>query len=164
MPVYSQERVRTAQESFRNLGYRNWRVELLGRSFNFFEVPQGRNPALPCFALVLAGRRGEDYVIGVSDLVDEIFRPLWAFHEYVETVEPGADNKIRCIDALKQEIDASRVMLASAGQFPRYVEARKQFFENIIKYVRGRLNHYNACVVPEFEESLEHLVLLKAGL
>ncbi len=164
MPQYSREQVETTRESFRNLKYRNCEFELLGRRFNFFEVPQERNPSLPGFAFVLAGRKGEDYVIGVSNLVEEAFRPLWAFHEYVEVVEPGADNRIRCIDALRQEIDASRALLSSADQFPRYIEARRVFFENLIKYVQERPNHYNSGMIAEFQESLEHLVRIKSGL
>jgi hypothetical protein len=164
MPIYTQEIIQSTNESFRNLGYRICKVELAGKKFNFFEVPQNRNPALPNFAIVLAGSRGEDYVIGVSEAVEEAFKPLWAFHEYVEIVEPGADQKIKCVDALKQEIDASRVILASADQFPRYIKARKQFFENLINYVAERPAHYNQSLIPEFKESLEHLVSLEAGL
>ena len=99
-------------------------------------------------------------MIGVSDLVEEAFKPLWAFHEYVEVVEPGADNKIKCIDALKQELDVAKVILATADQLPRYIKARKLFFENLINYVSERPAHYNASVVPEFKESLEHLISL----
>jgi len=163
MPVYTKEAIRNAKESFHNLGYKNRETELAGRKFSFFEIPRERNPALPCFAVVLAGRKGEDYVIGVSNSVDEAFMPLWAFHEYVEVVEPGADNRIRCIEALRQEIDASRTILAP-HRFPEYIRARKKFFENLISYVSAREGHYHQSALPEFRESLEHLVLVETGL
>jgi hypothetical protein len=160
MPVYTQEVIQSTNESFRNLGYRNCKVELAGKKFDFFEVPQNRNPALPDFAIVLAGQKDENYVIGVSESVEEAFKPLWAFHEYVEVVEPGADKKLRCIDALKQELDVARVILATADQLPKYIKARKAFFDNLISYVAERPAHYNQSVVPEFKESLEHLISL----
>jgi hypothetical protein len=164
MPIYKPEQIQTTQESFKNLGYRQCDVVLDGRKFQFYEVPQDRNPALPCFAIVLAGMKDEGYVIGVSDLVEEAFKPLWAFHEYVEVVEPGADKKIRCIDALKQELDVARIILAKEDQLPKYIRARKEFFENLVNYVMERPAHYNASVIPEFKESLEHLISIEAGL
>lgn len=160
MKVYKIEEVNKFRETFANLQYREHvDVELGGKKFSFFDVPQDRNPALEDFALVLAGKQGEDYVIGVSSHIETAFRPLWAFHEYVEVVEPGADRKIRCIDALKKELDVARIVLVK-GDLQRYICARKKFFGHLVNYTLERLGAYDKETVREFNKSLEYLISL----
>ena len=160
MKVYTKEEVNKFRDTFANLNYRKHAVELGRKEFSFFDVPQDRNPALECFALVLAGKKDDSYVIGVSSQVETAFRPLWAFHEYVEVVEPGADMKLKCVDALKQELGVARIVLESQIHFPKYISARTKFFENLVNYALGKPGMYDKETIREFRESLDHLVSL----
>jgi hypothetical protein len=159
MKVYTREEVNKFRDTFANLNYRKHTVELGRKEFSFFDVPQERNPALECFALVLAGKKDDSYVIGVSSQVETAFRPLWAFHEYVEVVEPGVDNKLKCVDALKQELGVARIVLVESD-LPRYLAARKKFFANLFDYALGSPQNYDKATIKEFRESLDHLISL----
>ncbi|MEM4239870.1 MAG: hypothetical protein QXM31_00300 [Candidatus Woesearchaeota archaeon] len=163
MKVYSKDNIETARQMFKNLFYRLNKVNVAGKKLEFFDIPQQRNPDLPCFAYVCAGKKEDGYVIGVSDEVYEPYKKLWAFHEFVEYAENGADNKIRCIDALDIELCAASIELVSANAFRRYVAARKEFFENLVKYVREKPDQYTQSDISEYEESLALLVRLNAS-
>ncbi len=158
MRVYTKNDIDATRNSFKNLRYRESFAELNKQKFSFFIIPRDRNPSLVNFALVLAGATKEDgYVIGVSSQVDVAYRPLWAYHELVEVVEPGPANKLRCVDALKKELDVASIVLQKE-HFPKYIHTRKKFFEDLVKYSMDRIDQYGKETVKEFQESLDHLV------
>jgi hypothetical protein len=158
MRVYRLEEIKKFRDSFIDLKYREHDVKLGGKEFSFFDIPQDRNPAFECFALVMAGRKGDDYVIGVSNHVETAFRPLWAFHEFIEAVEPGADRSTQCIDALKNELDVAGIVLETERDLPRYLTARKRFFGQLFDYALGHPGIYSKEKMHEFRQSLDYLV------
>ena len=152
MKKYTKADMEGARDYFRNNGFPEVDVALGVRNFSYFVMPQSLNPSLPDFVYRCTGEPEDGYVFGISDSVDEIFRPYAVAHEFIEFTEVGIDTPNRCVSALEEELK-----LVPSDIKNDYVAMRKSFFENLIEYCLNQSETYTESDISEFRQSLDKL-------
>lgn len=134
-------------------------------SFSYFLLPQELNPDLPDFAYRCTGEPNDGYVIGVSNSVAPVYRPLWAFHEYFEFAVLGIDAHNRCGRAMEEEINIARAILVPQSEtdtiLADYFRRRTLFFDNLVRYAEANRHSFDEPDIRQFRVSrsiLETLV------
>jgi hypothetical protein len=88
----------------------------------------------------------------ISDEVKEDYRKYMVFHELYE-FEHNPDGAVRCLDALKEELDK-----LPEGEIEYYVPFRRDTFEELVAYWgRQNVGEPRDGILEEARESLSYL-------
>ncbi len=106
-----------------------------------------RNLGSPAPRYFIGYNKGRPFI---SDEVPENYRKPMIFHELTEFETPSSQ-KLRCIDALKAELETVDPIILD-----EYKEFRKDVFKHLLEY----FNTYEpeSRFIPEIKTSLEHLI------
>ena len=152
MRVFSKEDIDATRSRFIRAGYAQIKVDIGGRGFRYFIIPEPEDFELPNFVMRLTGRPEDGYVLGVSDHIDPRMRAYVAAHEYIEFVEIGPDVPDRCIKALQIELE-----LVPKELLPDYVAMRADFFRRLVPYCESMPDLYSEDDVRQFRENRDTL-------
>ena len=148
MKDFTKKDIEKVKENFHNSGFDEVKVNLNGREFSYFVLPQSIEPKLLNFVYRCTGKSLKNYVFGVSDNIEEKYRKFVAFHEFIEFIElKNAQN--RCINALEQELK-----LVPEAIKKSYLQMRKKFFEDLIIYCSNQPENYAKKDLNEFKKTL----------
>lgn len=146
--AFTRHQIDSAREHFSRQSYPEVRTKVGEFEFSYFVLPQSLNPSLPDFVFCMTGEKN-DALYGVSDSVDEAFRPYTIVHEIVEYTKlpPSPDS---CALALETEL-----LLVPEAVRAEYVSMRTRFFRNLVEYALK--NNYKQGDVEKFRKSLQKL-------
>ena len=128
MRKFTKQDILGIRASFKKSRFLEETGEVAGRKFKYFLLSQRCNVNLPDFVVMAKEERGREYVLGISDSLPFSQRPYPLFHEFVEFMEIGADQRDRCVTALGLELEEVPRSLR-----PEYIPRRRNFFRNLIQ-------------------------------
>jgi hypothetical protein len=107
--------------------------------FSVIHIPEAQKPFPYAVAAAVVERADGsfDYVIAVSDDVPEELRGLWAWHEYHDFAELGAEAEDRCFKSEEVVVDAIRI---DPELLEFYVEVRSEFYSSLALYMQQVLD------------------------
>ncbi|MEK6892656.1 MAG: hypothetical protein AABX07_00465 [Nanoarchaeota archaeon] len=155
MKKFTKAEIEGARNYFRKQEFQEAEATLGARRFSYFIIPHSIEPNLPNFVVRLTGEPSDGYVLGISDEVNEKYRPYALVHEFIEFVETKADVQNKCRRALEEELKLVPEELKSD-----YLKMRRDFFRALIPYCRKQPESYTANDLSQFEQNLKTLEAL----
>jgi len=161
MKEFSKDEIDKYRDIFRNKGYAETEANIAGRNIKYFNLPPSLNSDLPNFVFRLTGQPHDGYVIGVSEQMDERFRPYAALEEYIEFMELGISRPNRVVES------ETEVLKHVPGEFKTdYVNMRLQFFRALLAEANEKPEQYlfSPSDEKEFRKNLKMLERLSNEL
>jgi len=156
MKVFTKDEIEGVRTKLEAKEFKEVFVELEKLKFSYFVVPQSENPDLPDFVLRLTGANESDgELYGISDSVKEDFRPYAVAHEVYEFRVLGINTPDRCTKALEKEL----ALIPETDKL-EYTTMRRDFFRNLIPYVKGIPEFYTPGDITQLERNLQKLEVL----
>ena len=155
MKQFTESEINQARSYFKEQEFAEIQVTLGEHSFSYFVLPQSLEPNLPDFVYRCTGQDPDDYVLGISDSIEERFRQYAVAHEFIEFTQIGINTKDRCVKALEKELE-----LVPEDIKPDYIQMRLNFFRNLIQYCSAQPEFYTKTDIKEFQQSLRKLTEL----
>lgn len=160
MREFSPEQIESARKNFAAGGFPLRNVQLDGRTFSYYVMPQEVFGVLEDFAFRMTHTEPQNGLVsgifGVCDSVPEELRDYWAAHEYIEFVEIGIAEKRRCLRAEKSVLD-----LIPEGLCQQFITRRISFFENLVAFFRNEIanstGNYHEADLREARATLRYL-------
>lgn len=137
---------------FEGQGFKQAEAEVGDHKFGYFVLPQSLEPRLKNFVFRCTGEPFDGELFGVSESMDERFRPYAVAHEVIEFKKIGIDTCGRCAMALDEELK-----LVPKEIKQEYIKMRRDFFRDLVKYCERKPEHYNESDIDEFKQTLARL-------